>query len=72
MRSLVVHLPAGERRCAVEADALTAFARTLVDDLLFEAARNLPVDGGEIREVQTTITVAITLDADHAGLRITR
>ena len=40
--------------------------------LLFEAARTLPVDGGDIREVQATITVAITLDADHAGLRITR
>ena len=71
MKNLVVHLPAGERRCAVEADALAAFAKTLLDDLLFEAARALPANG-DIRQVQASVTVTVTLDADNSALRISR
>lgn len=69
MKSLLVHLPPGERRCAIETDALVEFARTLIDDLLFDAARQAS-DAGNTEAIGVTMRFAVTLD--EQGLRITR
>ena len=71
MKSLLVHLPAGERRCTVEASALESVARALIDDLLFETARAVP-DAAGAGEVAATLTFTVTLDPASGALRINR
>lgn len=71
MRSILVQLPPGERRCTVAAAALESFAREIIDDLLFQAARAVP-DDAAAGQVEATLTFTVMLDPVTGDLRINR
>ena len=65
MKSIQVEIAAGERRCKVDAVALAAWGRALLDDILFEAARRVP-ERDEQASVSATLHFTVRVDESGA------
>lgn len=60
MKTLAIEVAEGERTCRVDAEALQAFAKALLDDLLFTAARAAPeVPPGQAVRAQISFTISV-------------
>lgn len=70
MKTLRIALPAGARRCTVDPDELEHFARALLEDLLFEAARAAG-DDAAAGSVAVDLQFTVRPDPD-GGLRVIR
>lgn len=60
MKCLTIHVAEGERACRVDSTELQAFARNLLDEMLFTAARAAPdVPAGHAVSAQLSFTVSV-------------
>ena len=63
MNSIRIQLTDGERSCTVDAGELQAWAKALLDDVLFEAARQIAESGHE-NGACAGIRFSVSLDGD--------
>jgi hypothetical protein len=69
MNTIRIQLSDGDRDCAVGAQDLQMWSTALVDQILFEAAKNASQQGAK-KEASAVISFRVTVDNEDGSLQI--
>jgi hypothetical protein len=69
MNAIRIQLPDTERTCTVDEDELHDWGKALVDEILFEAAKDVS-DRGAAGSIRTTVSFNVTVLSDNGSILI--